>query len=158
MQPHHVRLKAGCRSAVASTPRAAREPSMNNRQSPIRRVWRSTTRRSLAIGYWASAIAPKVLVLAAGFAPALATLSTSGLCIGLRERTNWSLQPALLRQDRFTKAIRRLLRGGNKWSQSPVLPRTRRAYETHLSAGSTAKWIPHPELHRANSLTERTHR
>src|SRR5690606_16684374 len=25
-----------------------------------------------------------------------------------------------------------------KWSQSPVLPRTRRAYETHLSAGSTA--------------------
>lgn len=24
------------------------------------------------------------------------------------------------------------------WSQSPVLPRTRRAYETHLSAGSTA--------------------
>ena len=25
-----------------------------------------------------------------------------------------------------------------KWSQSPVLPRTQRAYETHLSAGSTA--------------------
>src|SRR5882724_6257644 len=25
-----------------------------------------------------------------------------------------------------------------KWSQSPVLPRTERAYETHLSAGSTA--------------------
>jgi hypothetical protein len=26
-----------------------------------------------------------------------------------------------------------------KWSQSPVLPRTQRAYETHLSAGSTAR-------------------
>lgn len=25
-----------------------------------------------------------------------------------------------------------------KWSQSPVLPRTRRVYEAHLSAGSTA--------------------
>jgi len=45
------------------------------------------------------------MVLAAGFAPALATLSTSCLCIGLRERMNLSLQSALLRQDRFTKAI-----------------------------------------------------
>jgi hypothetical protein len=43
----------------------------------------------------------------------------------------------LLRQARFTKASRRLLHGG-EWSQSPVLPRTRRAYETHVSAGSTA--------------------
>ena len=38
-----------------------------------------------------------------------------------------------------------------KWSQSPVLPWTQRAYETCLSAGSTAfglwKWSPHPELH-----------
>ena len=45
-----------------------------------------------------------------------------------------------------------------KWSQSPVLPWTWRAYETHLSAGSTAKWSPHPELHRVVSLTERMHR
>ncbi len=39
-----------------------------------------------------------------------------------------------------------------KWSQPPVLPRTERAYEAHLSAGSTAVlpiWSPHPELHRA---------
>ena len=42
-----------------------------------------------------------------------------------------------------------------RWSQSPVLPRTMRAYETHLSAGSTAepfgrlRTSPHPELHRA---------
>ena len=48
----------------------------------------------------------------------------------------------MLRQEFFTKEIRRLLHGGKvpacEWSQSPVLPRTQRAYETHLSAGSTA--------------------
>jgi hypothetical protein len=27
------------------------------------------------------------------------------------------------------------------WLQSPVLPRTRRAFETHLSAGSIAKTV-----------------
>lgn len=57
------------------------------------------------------------MVLAAGLAPALATFSTSCLCIGLREvlaqcHKEWSLQPVLLRQDCFTKAVRRLLRGG----------------------------------------------
>ena len=78
------------------------------------------------------------MVLAAGFAPALATFSTSCLCIGLREQMEWSLQPVMLRQEFFTKEIRRLLHGGTKWSQSPVLPRTQRAYETHLSADSTA--------------------
>ncbi len=52
-----------------------------------------------------------------------------------------------------------------KWSQSPVLPWTQRAYETCLSAGSTAtladghlNWSPHPELHRANSHTKGVHR
>jgi len=50
-------------------------------------------------------------------APALATLSTSCLCIGLRElraqcHKEWSLQPVMLRQDFFTKEIRKLLRGG----------------------------------------------
>ena len=49
-----------------------------------------------------------------------------------------------------------------KWSQSPVLPWTQRAYETCLSAGSTAfelrKWSPHPELHQAGLLTEQAHR
>jgi len=43
----------------------------------------------------------------------------------------------MLRQNRFTKAIRRLLRGG-KWSQSRVLPSAKLAYETGLSAGSIA--------------------
>jgi len=46
----------------------------------------------------------------------------------------------MLRLDRFTREIRRLLHGGEKWSQSPVLPWARRAYETCLSAGSTA-WL-----------------
>ena len=49
-----------------------------------------------------------------------------------------------------------------EWSQSPVLPWTQRAYETCLSAGSTAiglwKWSPHPELHQAGLLTEQIHR
>ena len=51
-------------------------------------------------------------MLAAGLAPALATFSTSCLCIGLRERRKWILQPVMLRQDFFTKEIRRLLHGG----------------------------------------------
>jgi hypothetical protein len=54
-----------------------------------------------------------------------------------------------------------------KWSQSPVLPRARLAYDACLNAGSTAMLAhchhsetgaPHPELHRADSLTERGHR
>lgn len=50
----------------------------------------------------------------------------------------------MLRQDCFTKAIRRLLRGGIYcgWhanaSQSPVLPRAWLAYDACLNAGSTA--------------------
>ena len=53
-----------------------------------------------------------MMVLAAGLAPALATLSTSCLCIGLREQMEWGLQPGLHRQGFFTKEIRRLLHGG----------------------------------------------
>ena len=86
------------------------------------------------------------LVLAAGVAPALATFSTSCLCIGLREQSEWSLQPVMLRQEFFTKEFRSLLHGGEKWSQSPVLPRTQRAYETHLSTGPTANVEPSPGI------------
>jgi hypothetical protein len=46
-------------------------------------------------------------------------------------------------------------------SQSPVLPWARLAYDACLNAGSTAivpKLEPPPELHRADSLTERAHR
>ena len=52
------------------------------------------------------------LVLAAGVAPALATFSTSCLCVGLREQKEWSLQPVMLRQEFFTKEIHKLLHGG----------------------------------------------
>jgi hypothetical protein len=54
---------------------------------------------------------------------------------------DWILQPVMLRQNRFTKAIRRLLHGG-KWSQSPVPPRKQQAYETCVSTGSTAVTTP----------------
>ena len=92
-------------------------------------------------------------MLAAGFAPALATLSTSCLCVGLREQNKWSLQPVMLRRDFFTKEIRRLLHGG-KWSQSPVLPRARLAYDACLNAGSTAftKWYARPVTLRNPAL------
>ena len=102
------------------------------------------------------------VVPAAGFAPALATFSTSCLfcwttrakTIGASRRccpgaTSLQRKPAGCRKDA-------------KWSQSPVLPWTRRAHETCLSAGSTAfelwKWSPHPELHQAGLLTEQAHR
>jgi hypothetical protein len=58
----------------------------------------------------------------------------------------WSLQPVMLRQEFFTKEIRRLLHGG-KWSQSRVLPSAELAYDACLNAGSIAKWSPHSELH-----------
>src|SRR5207244_6603395 len=52
---------------------------------------------------------------------------------------------------------------------SPMLPWAQRAYETCLSAGSTAvlayghflppqNWSPHPELHRAGFHTKEVHR
>jgi len=69
----------------------------------------------------------------------------------------WGLQPVMLRQDFFTKEIRRLLHGG-KWSQSRVLPSAGLAYDACLSAASIAKSSPHPALHQADSLTERMHR
>ena len=48
------------------------------------------------------------MVLAAGVAPALATLSTSCLCwLDYASKGNWSLQPGMLRQEFLTKEIRR---------------------------------------------------
>ena len=69
------------------------------------------------------------MVLAAGLAPALATLSTSCLCIGLREQKGWSLPPVLPRQNRFTKAIRRLLHGGKVAGM--LMPRSLRCCPGH---------------------------
>src|SRR5437867_13032005 len=76
--------------------------------------------------------------------PRLADSRSAGSSIPLNhspENENWSLQPGLHRQGRFTKATRRLLHGG-KWSQSRVLPSAELAYETGLSAGSTAELEP----------------
>ena len=74
-----------------------------------------------------NACRPK-LVLAAGFAPALATLSTSCLCsLDYASRMKWSLQPVTLRHDFFTKEIRRLLRGGVEWPAEPRLNKRRLA-------------------------------
>jgi len=67
------------------------------------------------------------LVLAAGLAPALATLSTSCLCIGLREQSEWGLQPVMLRQEFFTKEIRRLLHGGKNGPPSEALTKVGRS-------------------------------
>jgi len=139
------------------------------------------------------------MVLAAGSAPALATLSTSCLCCWTT-RAKWmgppagaaparlsykgSLRAAARRRRMACRAEARqqlkttayaLARfgaaafarssvAGGGWSQSPVLPWAQRAYETCLSAGSTAtlpdkeKWGPHPELHRVPLPTEQAHR
>ena len=82
----------------------------------------------------------------------------------------------LPRHDFFTKEIHRLLQGGvnglpsqssesEGWSQSPVLPWAQRAYETCLSAGSTAvlahghqTGAPTRSCTELSSLTERAHR
>ena len=76
------------------------------------------------------------------------------LLLDYASKDNWGLPPVLPRRDFLTKEACGC-RKEAKWSQSPVLPWTRRAYETCLSAGSTAfelrKWSPHPELHRAKT-------
>ena len=78
------------------------------------------------------------MVLAAGFAPALATLSTSCLfCWTTRAK---KLDPpagvapavSLYKSDPQAAAWRKT------WSQSRVLPSAKLAYETGLSAGSIA--------------------
>jgi hypothetical protein len=105
--------------------------------------WRRSRRRASALGY-ASYWRRAIMEPPAGAAPTkLHYKGNPSRCIGTGKR---------------------------KWSQSPVLPWTERAYETCLSAGSTAvlahghhcgrpqKWSPHPELYRTDSLTERMHR
>jgi hypothetical protein len=113
------------------------------------------------------------MVLVAGFAPALATFSTSCLC-SWTTRAKWMEPPDSAALSRLAykesprAAARRHRNGlpaetrqqlkppayatvclgaaafayssvaGEGWSQSPVLPWAQRAYETCLSAGSTA--------------------
>ena len=88
-------------------------------------------------------------------------LDVGSLRLDYASKDNWGLPPVLPRRDFLTKEACGC-RKEAKWSQSPVLPWTQRAYETCLSAGSTAfelwKWSPHPELHQAGLLTEQMHR
>src|SRR6266436_3491219 len=78
------------------------------------------------------------MVLAAGFAPALATpLDVVSLLLDYASRGNGSSSrccPGSTCLQRKPAGCREEA----KWSQSPVLPWTERAYETCLSAGSTA--------------------
>jgi hypothetical protein len=86
------------------------------------------------------------LVLAAGFAPALATLSTSCLC-WLDYASDRLEPPAGAAPARFPyKGRLQAAAGRRKWSQPPVLPWARRAYETCLSTGSTAGAGARPPL------------
>lgn len=78
------------------------------------------------------------------------------LLLDYASNDNWSLPPVLPRRDFLTKEACGC-RKEAKWSQSRVLPSAQLAYETGLSAGSIAKWIPHPELHRVGLPTERAH-
>jgi len=83
-------------------------------------------------------LAGQEMVLAAEFAPALATLSTSCLCCWTT-RAKEMEPPAGAAPARFLyKRNPQAAAWRRKWSQSPVLPWAERAYETRLSAGSTA--------------------
>ena len=83
-------------------------------------------------------------------------LNVVSLLLDYASDDNWSLPPVLPRRDFLTKEACGC-RKEAKWSQSRVLPSAQLAYETGLSAGSIAKWIPHPELHRVGLPTERAH-
>src|SRR6267378_1895000 len=97
----------------------------------------------------------------ATFAPALATLSTSCLLNAACQGLDYASGTKIGEMDKWIFGFRHLwMRNGASsrccpgraslqkkfagcrveaiWSQSPVLPRTERAYETCLSAGSTA--------------------
>lgn len=129
MQPHRVRLKAGCRSAVASTPASA---------------LRAMAWQARAESDWLAE--PKL---------AAKRRAKAGARGGTCTRTGDALDVVPLRwatrAARQNGASRRCCPGRialqkesagccmeAKWSQSPVPPRTQRAYETLLSAGSTA--------------------
>ena len=78
--------------------------------------------------------------------------------IGTERQKKWWAATVLPRVLRFKRPLHHsLMLAARKWSQSRVLPSAKLAYETGLSAGSIAKWIPHPELHRVGSPTERAH-
>ena len=74
----------------------------------------------------------------ARYRPGMARLQgePAGCC---QEAKGWWAATVLPRVLRFKRPLHHsLMLAARKWSQSPVLPRARRAYETCLSAGSTA--------------------
>ena len=153
MQPHHTRLKVGCRSAVASAPQKwwAREV-LHLQGSQILDLWGLLFPLNHSPRNWCSQPeSHRQPQPSEGCA----------LIIELQERKNGAscrCRPGATFLQRKSAGCRKEA----KWSQSPVLPWTQRAYETCLSAGSTAfelwKWSPHPELHQAGLLTEQAHR
>ena len=74
----------------------------------------------------------------------------------LEARTTSPVRPAFALSSYGAAAFTRRSASSEGWSQSPVLPRTQRAYETHLSAGSTAM-IAHvfsvADSHKDGALT-----
>jgi len=72
--------------------------------------------------------------------------------VAAKRQKKWWAATVLPRVLRFKRPLHHsLMLAARKWSQSRVLPSAELAYETGLSAGSIAKWIPHPELHRART-------
>ncbi len=137
MQPHHTRLKVGCRSAVASAPQKwwARE-DLHLQGSQILDLWGLLFPLNHSPGNWCSQPeSHRQPQPSEGCA----------LIIELQERKNGASRrccPGATFLQRKPAGCRKEA----KWSQSPVLPWTQRAYETCLSAGSTAEnWSPHPE-------------
>ena len=93
----------------------------------------------------------------AGAAPARFSYKENLQAAAERQKKWWAAT-VLPRVLRFKRPLHHsLMLAARKWSQSRVLPSAKLAYETGLSAGSIAKWIPHPELHRVGSPTERAH-
>ena len=77
----------------------------------------------------------------AGAAPARSSYKEDPQAAAKRQKKWWAAT-VLPRVLRFKRPLHHsLMLAARKWSQSPVLPRTRRAYETHLNAGSTAKQL-----------------
>jgi len=107
LQPHQTGLKVRCRSAVASAPNLFCPESLRGcitlmlagrklaRRAETRRAKAGLPRRSRR----------RRLVLVAGFAPALATLSTSCLCWLGYTSGIWSPHPELHRTDSHTKGV-----------------------------------------------------
>ena len=74
----------------------------------------------------------------------------AGCC---EEAKKWWAATVLPRVLRFKRPLHHsLMLAARRWSQSPVLPWAERAYETCLSAGSTAmlpgEWRPQPDSHQ----------